>query len=344
MTRHSKRWSLLLVIAIIIGTMYYYPLPYFISKPGDALELAPIIQVEGGFEEEGDFMLTTIRISGANLFSYLLARWQTYMEIIPKELLLANHESEKEYTERQLRVMKSSQENAIILAYKLAGKQVEVIEEGIMVEGVSADLPAQGVLKPGDIILSIDGHTVHNAEQLIKYVQAQQVGRQVTIGFEREGELLQEKLVLAELPLTKEEKEKGSLPKPGLGISVSTKRSITATPPLHIDTERIGGPSAGLMFTLEIYNQLTEEDITKGYRIAGTGTIDTEGQVGRIGGIHQKVVAADKAKADIFFAPRDGGNYDRALEAAQDIGTKMKVVPVSTIQDALDYLDRLPRK
>lgn len=333
-----------MIAAIIISSIYYYPLPYFISKPGDALELAPIIQVEGGSEKEGTFMLTTIRIGGANLFNYVWANWNTYMEIIPKELLLANHESEEEYTERQLRVMKNSQENAIILAYRLAGKKVEVIEEGVIVEGVSADMPAQGILKPGDIIHSIDGHTVNNAEQLIKYVQAQQVGKEIALKFKREGEIVQEKLVLAELPLSKEEVEKQTPPKAGLGISISTKRTVSAKPPLHIDTERIGGPSAGLMFSLEIYNQLTEEDITKGYRIAGTGTIDPEGKVGRIGGIHQKVVAADKAKADIFFAPRDGGNYDKALEAAKDIGTTMEIVPVSSIQDALDYLNRLPKK
>ncbi|MCK9906873.1 hypothetical protein MXD63_43635, partial [Frankia sp. Cpl3] len=95
----------------------------------------------------------------------------------------------------------------------------------------------------------------------------------------------------------------------------------------------IGGPSAGLMFTLEIYDQLnTELDVTRGYRVAGTGTISADGTVGRIGGINHKIVAADKAGAEIFFAPDDAegeiSNYQEAMATAKRIGTKMRVVPV----------------
>ena len=77
-----------------------------------------------------------------------------------------------------------------------------------------------------------------------------------------------------------------------------------------MNTEEIGGPSAGFMFSLEIYNQLTKEDLTKGYEIAGTGTISPDGTVGRIGGIEQKIIAADKAGADIFLAPNENGEKD----------------------------------
>ncbi|HEY0827908.1 MAG TPA: S16 family serine protease, partial [Bacilli bacterium] len=116
----------------------------------------------------------------------------------------------------------------------------------------------------------------------------------------------------------------------------------------------IGGPSAGLMFALEIYNQLVDQDITKGYRIAGTGTIDTKGQVGVIGGIKYKVVAADKAGADIFFAPKDFipedkmylpiKNTTEAMNQAKKMNTKMIVVSVDTLEDALRYLEALPPK
>lgn len=328
----------------MLSSIYYYPLPYFISKPGDAVELEPIINVEGGYKESGSFMLTTIRMSGANLFNYAWANMDNYMEIIPKEVVLAERETEEEYTERQLRVMQNSQESAIIVAYQLAGKAVEVQNEGVSVEQISSNMPAENILKAGDIINSVNGYEVKTAEQLIKYVQAQTIGSKVTLAFKRKGKELTENITLAALPLTKEEEKNKLSPKPGLGISVTTKRTVSVDPPIEINTERIGGPSAGLMFSLEIYNQLTAEDITKGHRIAGTGTIDPEGRVGRIGGIHQKIVAADKAKAEHFFAPRDGANYETALAAAQDIGTTMHIVPVDTIQDALNYLDKLPNK
>ena len=117
---------------------------------------------------------------------------------------------------------------------------------------------------------------------------------------------------------------------------------------MKIDAHKIGGPSAGLMFTLEIYNQLVKEDITKGHEIAGTGTINEKGEVGPIGGISQKVVAAHNAGAEIFFAPNENGkeksNYKDAVKTAKDINTKMKIIPVDTLDDALMYLDKMSEK
>ncbi|KHE71812.1 hypothetical protein LD39_07855 [Halobacillus sp. BBL2006] len=102
------------------------------------------------------------------------------------------------------------------------------------------------------------------------------------------------------------------------------------------------------MFSLEIYDQLTEKDITKGYQIAGTGEVNYEGQVGRIGGIDKKVVAASEDGCQIFFAPnedgRKGSNYQVAKETAEEINTDMKVVPVDTFQDALNYLKDMESK
>ena len=131
----------------------------------------------------------------------------------------------------------------------------------------------------------------------------------------------------------------------GIGVSLFTDRHVKVSPSVKVDIENIGGPSAGLMMSLEIYNQLTKEDETHGYAIAGTGTIDADGTVGPIGGIDQKVVAADKAGKDIFFAPNDKGDpnsdYKNAVKTAKDIKSDMKIVPVDTMQDALNYLNKL---
>jgi PDZ domain-containing protein len=103
-----------------------------------------------------------------------------------------------------------------------------------------------------------------------------------------------------------------------------------------IDSQNIGGPSAGMMFTLEIIDELTPEDLTHGRRIAGTGTINVDGVVGPIGGIRQKVFGAIDAGAEIILVPAD--NYDEALTAA---GDKITVVKVATIEDAIAYLNSL---
>ena len=134
----------------------------------------------------------------------------------------------------------------------------------------------------------------------------------------------------------------------GLGITLDDYTRVITSPKVTIDSEQIGGPSAGLMFSLEIYNQLTDGDLTKGYQIAGTGTIDEDGKVGPIGGIEQKIVAADQSGADIFFAPNEGGstnsNYHAAVVVAKDIHSNMKIVPVDRFEDAVAYLEQLKKK
>ena len=149
----------------------------------------------------------------------------------------------------------------------------------------------------------------------------------------------------------------GSEGRVGIGITYSESKSIKTDPKVTVKTEDIGGPSAGLMFTLELLNQLIDEDITKGYQIAGTGEMLEDGTVGRIGGIEKKVVSADKEGIDIFFAPDDTiteamleynpsitSNYEVAVQTAAAIDSDMKIVPVKTIDDALNYLNNLQPK
>ena len=143
----------------------------------------------------------------------------------------------------------------------------------------------------------------------------------------------------------------------GLGVQFEEDKKLTTDPEVEFLTSNIGGPSAGLMFTLEIMNQLMDEDLTKGYNIAGTGEMLEDGTVGRIGGADFKVIAAARKGVEIFFAPDDDlpeevrsgkpgitTNYEEAVKMAEKIGTKMKIVPVRTVDDALDYLASLKEK
>jgi len=344
-----KRYILAGLVAIVLLIGLYYPLPFYISQPGEAMELAPIIKVENSKQEKGTFMLTTVRMGGANFFNYSLAKLDDYMEIIPKEMILGHYKDEEHYSRRQLQVMQSSQDTAIYVSYKLAGKKIKLKDEGIMVTQTVEGMPADGKLQIGDIITKVDGQKVSTSEELIRFIMKKQQGEQIQISFLRNDREETIPLTLTSFPLTDDEKKEGKEERFGIGISTLTKRVLeNIDPPIEIRTKNIGGPSAGLMFTLEIYNQLIDQDITKGYRIAGTGTINLEGNVGRIGGIHQKVVAAHEADADIFFAPNENGadksNYKVALSAAKDIGTEMKIVPVDHVQDALDYLESMPPK
>ncbi len=133
--------------------------------------------------------------------------------------------------------------------------------------------------------------------------------------------------------------------KPGIGIQLVEHVVVKTKPKLKINAGKIGGPSAGLMFTLESYEVFTKQNLSKGHKIAGTGTISPTGKVGIIGGVDKKVVAASREGAEVFFAPTDSTsvkksetNYAVAKRTAKKIHTKMKIVPVSTFDDALNYL------
>lgn len=326
-----------IVLAVVLN---FITLPFYVTRPGDAQELRPLVSVEGGYEDEGSFMLTTVKMGKANIFTYALAKISEYQNIFPINQIRSEDESDEEYSYRQLHMMESSKETAIKIAYEKAGKEVELISKGVYVFSVKEGLAAEGKLQIGDRITHIDGEPTATAEKLMEKVGEKSIGDEIILTFDRNQKEDTISIILGQHP---EDPDRA-----GLGISLLTDYEITMDPPITINTAQIGGPSAGLMFSLEIYNQLLEEDIAKGYQIAGTGAINENGEVQRIGGIAQKIVAADKSGVDIFFAPNEkgaeGSNYQEALIAAEDIKTSMKIVPVDTFEDAIEYLDQLDPK
>lgn len=337
----KKLWAgiLSLFILLLIAGVFY-PLPYYVTEPGIAKELKPIITVDNGYKEKGNFMLTTVRMGRANIYSYAEAKIKKYEELYPLEKILSKTETEEEYTVQQLYLMESAKINAIDVAYRKAGLPVKYQYNGIYVLDVLPDMPAHGKLMAGDRIFKADGKKFSSSKQFMKYVSTKEAGDDITFTFSRKKQIRNVRLKVE--PFKKEPK------RIGIGISLADDKQIIVQPDVKIKTGEIGGPSAGLMFSLEIYNQLTKSDLTKGYQIAGTGTIDVDGTVGPIGGIEQKIVAADKAGAEIFFAPNEHGvknsNYRDALKTAKDIGTKMKIVPVDRFTEAVAYLENLPNK
>lgn len=338
----NRKYSIRLTIlaaAILLASVFYY-LPFYVSKPGMAKELEPIIEVEGGYKEEGNFMLTTVRMGRANIYAYVIAKLSKYQELYPVEQIRAENETDEEYTIRQLHMMDSSKTSAIEVAYKKAGIPVNYDYKGVYVLRVISGMPAEEKLAPGDHVFEVDGKSFESSKEFIDYVSSKKAGDLVELAYKRNG-----KTEKVKIPLKAFEDGSG---RAGVGIELVDDKEIDVEPDVTVKSEEIGGPSAGLMFSLEIYNQLTEEDLTKGYEIAGTGTITPDGTVGRIGGIQQKVVAADKAGAELFFAPFEkgekGSNYEEALTAAKDIKTKMKIIPVDTFDEAVMYLENLKKK
>ncbi|WP_249869883.1 SepM family pheromone-processing serine protease [Oceanobacillus saliphilus] len=334
----TKRNIIFFIIMVsIIYFLGIYQLPYYIQKPGGANPLNPIVEVAEGYESKGDMHLVTVSGLQATPLQYVFAKFLSYQEIIPLEQVFPEGISQDDYMHVQLQVMESSQEAATVVAYEAAGGDITIEYNGVYVVLVVEGMPAEGILQTGDRIIGIDGIEIKEAGDLIDYVDALQASDIITIEFVRDDETIHEAITLEEFSDIDN--------KVGIGISLVTDRNVTVQPEIKFSSGNIGGPSAGLMFSLEIYDQLTEEDLTKGKEIAGTGEVDYDGNVLRIGGIDKKIVAADREGIDIFFAPNENdahnSNYQLAVKTAEEIGTDMEIVPVDTFEDALNYLQQL---
>ncbi|MFC7061315.1 SepM family pheromone-processing serine protease [Halobacillus seohaensis] len=326
-----------IIVVLIVAFIGAYRLPFYIYKPGTADALQPFIEIDDGFESEGDMHLVTVRGGQATPLQWIMGQIRPYHEIVPLEQVRPEGISEDEYFHAQLQLMESSQEAAKVVAYESAGRDIKITYEGVFVVNTLKGMPAEEQLQSGDQILSINDQEIEESNTLVEYVEGLKAGEQVTLSIKRGEETLSKNIEVAAFPDNPE--------KVGVGISLATDRSVEVDPKVTVKSGEIGGPSAGLMFSLEMYDQLTEEDITKGKEISGTGEVNYEGEVGRIGGIDKKVVAAERDGCDVFFAPNEddaeGSNYQIAKETAEDIDTDMEIVPVDTFQDALNYLEEM---
>lgn len=338
MLRISKK-SLIIssIILFILFVGVSYDLPYYIYKPGMVSALDTVVDIEERKEGEGHLYLVTVSGSQATPIQLLTAKLSSYHEVVPLEVARPEGISDEDYNELQLKMMENSQNTSKYVAYEAAGKNPEIEFNGVYVMHVVEEMPAEGIVKIGDRIKSVDNQEIKEAKDLTTYVEKKQPGEEIELTIVRDEQEMTEVIEVTSFPDDEE--------KVGIGIQLVTDEKVNVSPEISFSSGNIGGPSAGFIFALEIYNQLTAEDLTKGYDIVGTGEIDYDGNIHRIGGIDKKVIAAHKAGIDIFFAPNEEGridsNYNEAQKVAVDIDTPMEIVPVDTFDDALDYLESL---
>lgn len=324
-SRFGRRFIAGLLVAALAVLLYFTPTGYMIILPGITRPTAQLVSAQGGRKLSGGrFLLVTVSTQTANPYVYLFGKlWPgADLEPMPSDPVAMEKQGEQQ--------MSSSQALAAVVAEKALGLPAKVTGTGAKVIDVIKGGPADGVLQPGDVITSVAGTPVQFQDQLRDVTGHLTVGKPVSVTVRRGDQTLD--LTLTPVPHPS---------RPGYAaflIDIDDDTMSYETPvPVKIDAGDIVGPSAGLMFTLEVYNQLSGgEDLTRGRVVAGTGTILPDGRVGPIGGIEQKVVTAERSGATIFFAPLD----DAA--DAQKVARTVKVVPVGHLQDAIDYLRALP--
>lgn len=322
----TKSIGILIILFIVIN---FVPTSYYVMSPGIAEDLGPIITVENGYKSdiEGSFLLTAVGSQRATVWDYIyvnLFQPEGYELEILSEQLPEGIDMDK-YLNMMSDLMEESKMTAEAVALRKLGYEVKVQGEGVEIIEVLEASNAADQLQNGDIIKQIDGQKVEIASEAVEIIRNRKVGDQVSLEVIRNNERLSYTVETIELP--------ESPGQASIGILIGTKNLDYQFPiEVSYDTGNIVGPSAGGMFALEIYNQMVKEDITAGKRIAGTGTINLEGEIGRIDGIVQKIIAAENAEADIFILPQE--NY----EQAQTIETNLQLVPVETFDDAINFL------
>lgn len=333
----------LAVIVISIFTLFM-PTGDYIESPGTASKVSDIITVDGQHDQQsGSFRMTTVYLSNARVFNKVFGTFDHHSTLESKESIQGDGSS-KDYDKVSDFMMANSFIAAQIVAYQAADKQIDINYNGIYVSSVDSKSNFVKKLKVGDTISAIDGQAFDSSENLIDYLSTKNDGDEITITYNRDGK---EKQVTGKtIPIENSESEQYPNGRVGIGIGFIDDISVIANPPTEINSEGYGGPSAGLMFSLQIYNQLTNSGLTNGQIIAGTGEIDRDGNVSEIGGVDKKVIAANNAGAKIFFVPyveateeRQDTNYLVATATAKEYAKDLKIVPVRNFQDALNYLE-----
>ncbi len=306
-----------------------------IEAPGVALSVESMVSVPAQYQHpiSGTFILTSVLsqepIPAAG---WAAAKLIPTIALIPPQKKSPDQASPQEFAQQGFQMLNESEITAEVVALKLAGFPAQIVGEGASVVSVLADSPSYGKILPGDVITAVAGKPVQTAADLANLIEAQGTNRSVNLQIERGGKVVQisTDLIPPSAP--------GDTPK--LGITIQTAGFNYKLPfSVQINPQKIvGGPSAGLMFTLTLYNMLTPQDLTGGYRIAGTGTINPDGSVGPIGGVKQKVAAAEAAGAVYFLAPVN--DYPDAVSVARHI----KVIEIGTAEQAIQFLQSLPPK
>ena len=315
-----------LITALLAVGVMAYPLPYVVLKPGPTVNTLgsdngkEVIQVTKAdtSTSTGQLRLTTVGVQPSVELVWAIRGWfSDEQAVVPRELIYPPDRSEQQVEEQNAEEFKSSQYSAVTVALRELGYPVQTF-----VTEVTKDGPSTGVLQKDDVITTVDGTPVSSPDKLTQLIQAKPAGTALTIGYTRAGKA-------AEAKITTKAADGSSTPR--IGVSIDKKQPHPFE--VEIDLDEIGGPSAGLMFTLGIIDKLKPEDLTGGKIIAGTGTIDDEGNVGPIGGIPQKLVGAKQAGAQLFLVPAD--NCAEAMRNAVD---GLPMAEVATDKDALTAL------
>ena len=318
--KENYKTLLLYLILLIICT---YRLPFYIYTGGGTIDLEKRIDLKGN--EKGSYNLAYVKQIYATIPTYLLSFVMNKWDVVKvSDLQIDNEEDVKDIDNREKLYLEEANNHAILNAYKLAGKTINMKESSYKVIYVNKDSDTDIIV--GDKLVSVNGVKITNNLEYKKYLQTLEVGTKLEIKVERNDKEIDCYAILKEIDGEKI-----------IGLYLVNIYDYELDPPINLKFKwNESGSSGGFMLSLAIYDRLVDDDLTKGRKIVGTGTIDANGNVGEIGGVKYKVLGASKEKADIFFCPKE--NYEEAINTKNKYNLKLKIVKVETLEEAINYL------
>lgn len=318
-----------IIFLVLLYLTLNFPVNYYITVGGGTSDVASRIKVADGYDSKGTFNISYVTQLKGTLctygLSYIIPTWE---RDDANNYKYDESESIEDINFRGDLDLSTANGTATYWAYTLANKKITEKTSKLYVITTLKDFETP--LKVQDQILSIDGNNYDTIEEYKDYLQTKKANDEVTIKVKRNSKEKKLKVKLHE--------SEGSIM---LGVGLQYVKEYDVKPNVDISfNSSESGPSGGLITTLEIYNQLTKKDLTKGLKIAGTGTIETDGTIGQIGGVEHKILGAEADNTDIFLVP-SGDNYKAAKKYKKEKKLKIKLIEVKNIKDAIKKLEEL---
>jgi len=320
--RILKIAAALLGLALVFA-VGFVRLPYYALGPGPADEVIPLIQVGGGtqtYPPSGKLIMTTVSFYQVTGLQALRAWLDPNLSIVADEVLYPPGLDRSTEEQRARSQMDQSKIDASIVVLTELEDYPRTHGTGALIEQTFPGCPADGELFTGDLILAIDGESVDSRKEASTLIGGAPPREPLDFRVRAAGETHDVEVAKRRCAGSED---------PLVGVSLVDNFPF----PIEISSGDVGGPSAGLMFSLGLYDLLTPDDLTAGRTIAGTGTIGPDGKVGPIGGITDKVVAAERVGASVFLVPSQ--NWDDL--AGFDTG-EMRLIRVANFDDAVEAL------
>lgn len=324
--------TIVLLVLLVIGVVLWrLPSKYQILLPATAQPVESQIYVAGhaAATGRGQFLMTFVEEPDTNLLLEIVGRLNPDATLEP---LPPSYSRQQDIQQGKAQMLSSTQIAELVALCHLGYRRL--CAGGVQVVKIEAWSRAAHVLRSGDVITAVDGVAVASPDGLRAALLAKRPGSAFTVTYRRGGATLTRAIPSVRSPDPPYHAV--------LGVEISSAPLLSVPNALPVDIKinpgNVGGPSAGMMFTLGILNRLSPTDLTHGLKIAGTGTINLDGTVGPIGGVKQKVIGAQWSHARYFFVPCQYGNYD---DARTVVGHSMTLVPVKRLDDALSFLREL---